>query len=321
MWYSLETIVSWAKRKWFVYPGSDIYGGLANAWDYGPYGSLLRKNIADQWWNFLVQEKANIMWIEWALLMHPKVWEASGHVAGFNDPLIDDKKTWERFRADKIIEDVIDSEKLTLEKIKEIIDVEWLTADAWTNEQQYKFITTFVKKNPNTKKDADWTDVRKFSLMLSTKLWVIETDSSKVWLRPETAQAMFVNFKNVTDTTRAKLPFGLAQYGKAFRNEITPGNFLFRTREFEQMELQMFVAPDDSERQFSECLAWSKEFWIERLWLDEEKIRNRAWSYHRTKIYTLCGRIEYGVISYCLYSYVGCLWRRKIYWWEMKWSY
>jgi len=283
MTFNLETIVSRAKRRGFVYPWSDIYGGLANAWDLGPYGSLLRKNIADQWIKYFVQEQENIMLIDGALLMHPKVWEASGHVSGFNDPLIDDKKTGERFRADKLIEDDIGhklqtlSEDEVLKNIQKDVDknISSIVADSWTNDQQYIYITGYKLKNPNNKKDAEWTNIRKFSLMLATKLWVIEDDSAKVWLRPETAQAMFVNFKNVIDTTRARLPFGLAQIGKAFRNEITPGNFLFRTREFEQMEIQMFVKPEESEEQFTKFIEQAGYFWKEIIGLKEENMRTR----------------------------------------------
>lgn len=283
MTFSLDNIVAWAKRRGFVYPGSDIYGWLANAWDLGPYGSLLRKNIYDQWIKYFVQEQENIMLIDWALLMHPKVWEASGHVAGFNDPLIDDKKTWERFRADKLIEDDIaknlekSNETDILKKIQTDIDanISSIVADSRTNDQQYKYITWYKLKNPTSKKDADWTEIRKFSLMLATQLGVIENDSAKVRLRPETAQAMFVNFKNVIDTTRARLPFGLAQIWKAFRNEITPGNFLFRTREFEQMEIQMFVKPEESQEQFTKFVEQAWFFWKEIIWLKNENIRTR----------------------------------------------
>ncbi len=281
MTHKLETIVSWCKRRGIVYPGSDIYGGLANSWDYGPYGSLLRKNIYDQWWKFFVQEQPNIMGIDGAILMNPKVWEASGHVGGFYDPLIDDKKTGERFRADKIIEDHIEakrkdhSEDEILAHIKKQYGVDNVVPDSWELTTQHQYIIEENIKNPNSKKDADWTDVRTFSLMLSTKLGVIEDDSAKVWMRPETAQAMFVNFKNVIDTTRARLPFGLAQIGKAFRNEITPGNFLFRTREFEQMEIQMFLRAEDAAHWYKKFEKMSWEFWTQRVGLNKDNLRNR----------------------------------------------
>ena len=286
--FPLETIVSRAKRRGFVYPWSDIYGWLANAWDLWPYGTQLRKNILDAWRQFFVQEQPNIVGIDGALLMHPRVWEASGHVWGFNDPLIDDKNTGERFRADKIIEDYFESLRKSeskddnglLEQFRDTYQINNLVPDSRSLETQHTFIVWENIKNPNNKKkDADWTEVRTFSLMLATQLWVIEDDSSKVWLRPETAQAMFVNFRNVIDTTRLRLPFGLAQVGKAFRNEITPWNFLFRTREFEQMEIQMFLTPELSDTWFARFQEMSREFWTQRLGFRKENLRNRdhAW--------------------------------------------
>lgn len=286
--YPLETIVSRAKRRGFVYAWSDIYGWLANAWDLGPYGAQLRKNILDARRQFFVQEQPNIVWIDGAILMHPKVWEASGHVGGFNDPLIDDKNTGERFRADKLIEDAFEyvrksewkNDDEILADYKDTYTIPNLIPDSRPLETQHAFIVGEKIKNPNNKKkDADWTDVRTFSLMLATQLWVLEDDTSKVWLRPETAQAMFVNFRNVVDTTRLRLPFGLAQVGKAFRNEITPGNFLFRTREFEQMEIQMFLTPELSNTWFSKFQEMSREFWTERLGFNKDNLRNRdhAW--------------------------------------------
>lgn len=281
--FPLETIVARAKRRGFVYPGSDIYGWLANAWDYGPYGSQLRKNILDAWWQFFVQEQPNIVGIDGAILMHPKVWEASGHVGGFNDPLIDDKNTGERFRADKLIEDNFEfrrSQGATDEELETFAkDLVWapnLVPDSWSMEMQYDYFIKADIRNPSNRKiKADWTNVRTFSLMLSTKLGVIEDESSKIWMRPETAQAMFVNFRNVTDTTRLRLPFGLAQVGKAFRNEITPGNFLFRTREFEQMEIQMFLTPELSDEWYGKFETMSWEFWSERIGIKKDNLRNR----------------------------------------------
>lgn len=281
--FPLETIVARAKRRGFVYPGSDIYWGLANAWDYGPYWAQLRKNILDAWWQFFVQEQPNIVGIDGAILMHPKVWEASGHVGWFNDPLIDDKNTGERFRADKLIEDNFEyrrTEGATDSELEKFAaDLVWapnLVPDSWPLEMQYKYFIEADIRNPSNRKiKADWTDVRTFSLMLATKLWVLEDDSSKVWLRPETAQAMFVNFRNVTDTTRLRLPFGLAQVWKAFRNEITPWNFLFRTREFEQMEIQMFLTPELSDEWYSKFETMSWEFRQERIWIKKDNLRNR----------------------------------------------
>lgn len=390
--FPLETIVARAKRRWFVYPWSDIYGGLANAWDYGPYGSQLKKNIEDLRRKTFVEERADMIGMDSQILMHPKVREASGHVAGFNDPLIDDKKTGERFRADKIIEERIEiliiekwigkdisglnankakieeeKAKLTestnlylkkikedkkenddsmvetlteslrnaktpeeqnayleiyntsrsniekiadqaqieffdmyrdyfikLAKIEEEIDREirsiitklglvylWinnLVPESWTLEQMKAFIVKEIPNNPNTQKPADRTDVRKFAMMFYTYQGVIHNEDNKIRMRPETAQGIFVNFKNVLDTTRMRIPFGIAQVGKAFRNEITPGNFLYRVREFEQMEIEYFVENDkekawaafDSRKQ--ECMKRR----VELMQLRDENVRFRA---------------------------------------------
>lgn len=336
---SLENIVAWSKRKWFVYPGSLIYGWLANSWDYWPYWTLLRKNIVDIIFKKFVQERDDIVYLDAALLMHPKVWEASGHVWGFNDPLIDDKKTWERFRADKLIEDYFEEEwNNLLRKWKEFCRVKWaydweninynkenlddrffvneflysiwienkikysedgdldwtdvteklkeayfceklkvknLVPDSWTMEELYDFFIEHGIKNPRTKQVWDWTKVRKFSLMLSTNLWVVEDETSKVWLRPETAQWVYVNFKNIVDTTRMKVPFGAIQIWKAFRNEITPWNFIFRTREFEQAELQYFVEPWTSEQYFKEFEKLYWDFWLNDIWIKKDNLRQR----------------------------------------------
>lgn len=279
MTYKLETIVAWAKRKWFVYPGSDIYGGLANSWDYGPYGSLVRKNIIDIIIKKFVQERDDIVLLDAALLMHPKVWEASGHVWGFNDPLIDDKNTWERFRADKLIEDYFEEikkkENIDDEALLKKLGVKNLVPDSWTMEELYDFFVKHTIKNPRTQQVWNWTKVRKFSLMLSTNLWVIEDETSKVRLRPETAQWVYVNFKNIVDTTRMKVPFGAIQIWKAFRNEITPWNFIFRTREFEQAELQYFVEPGTSDKYFEEFEKLYWDFWLNDIWIKKENIRQR----------------------------------------------
>ncbi len=412
----LETIVAWAKRKWFVYPGSDIYGWLQNSRDYGPYGALLRKNIYDLIIKTFVQQRNDILFMDAALLMNPKVWEASGHVDTFNDPLIDDKKTWERFRADKIIEDFFEEQRnemikklkwkavyLVIEKsllpwkyqelwsfweleIRETDKERWdltkvfvskekeddfvkfiqenmkknkiwnrYTDSCWTSnkviysdwkvfdvstakwckeskkrwinlwipaeqvdfdldakdmlsidtkhyieanilkktqkevssnipnlipdsrptELMHKFIINFLPRNPNTKKDADWTEVRKFSLMLWTELGVIEWEGNKVRMRPETAQWIYVNFKNLRDTTRMRIPFGAIQIGKAFRNEITPGNFIFRTREFEQAEMQYFVEPGTSDKFFKMFEDLYQDFRVNKLWIKAENLRKR----------------------------------------------
>lgn len=262
--FPLETIVARAKRRGFVYPGSDIYGWLANARDYGPYGSQLKKNIADLRWKTFIQEREDMIWLDSQILMHPKTWEASGHVAWFNDPLIDDKNTGERFRADKLIEEKIEEKRKWWNEgtILEIYAVNNLIPESWTFDQMKAFIVNEIPNNPNTKKKADRTDVRKFSMMFYTYQGVLHTDENKIWMRPETAQGIFVNFKNVIDTTRMRVPFGIGQIGKAFRNEITPGNFLYRTREFEQMEIEYFVENDPEKA--NQAFAWRRELSMHR---------------------------------------------------------
>ncbi len=279
--YNLETVVSWAKRKWFVYPGSDIYGWLANAWDLGPYGTMLRKNILDSWYQTFTQRRSDIIPLDAAILMNVKTWEASGHLSNFSDPLVDDKNTGERFRVDKIIEDVIEkfrknkSEEEIINQLKEEFWVDNTVPESWTFEQMKAFIEKYVSKNPNNWKEANWTDIRKFNLMFKTFQWVTEDNTATIYLRPETAQGIFVNFKNILDTMRVKIPFGISQVGKSFRNEITPWNFLFRVREFEQMEIEYFVEPEKDafyfERWKEDCWAW----WTETLWINKEKLRFR----------------------------------------------
>lgn len=278
--YTLETIVSWAKRKWFVYPGSDIYGGLANAWDYGPYGVQLKKNIQDLRWKTFVQQRPDMVGLDAQILMHPRVRETSGHVDNFDDPLIDDKITGERFRADKIIEDVIEREKFTVEALTEKYWVKNLIPESRTFDQMRTFIVNEIPHNPNSKKEqkAERTEVRKFQMMFYTYQGVVhDADDAKIWMRPETAQGIFVNFRNVLDTTRMKVPFGIAQVGKAFRNEITPGNFLYRTREFEQMEIEYFVE-DDKEKAMEAFTNWkeaSLDRWTNKMKLNPEKVKFR----------------------------------------------
>ena len=252
--FPLETIVAWAKRKWFVYPNSEIYGWLANMRDYGPYWSQLRKNIYDLRRKHFVQERDDMVGLDTTILAHPTTRQASGHLAGFSDALIDDKKTGQRFRADKIIEESISAkaerfggEDSVLEYVKERYWFENLSPEAWGNEGMHAFIIWEKLKNPTNGKDADWTEVRQFNLMLNTHLWPIADDANKVYLRPETCQSLFTDFRNVLDTTRMRIPFWLAQVGKAFRNEITPGQFMYRTREFEQMEIEYFVPADADE--------------------------------------------------------------------------
>lgn len=246
MWFSLETIVSRAKRRGFVYPNSEIYGWLANARDFGPYWSLLKKNIAELWTKHFTQERDDILFMDTAIIAHPTTWKASWHLASFADALIDDKKTGQRFRADKIIEDYFEKNRewMNDEDLAKKLWVKNLSPESRGNEGMREFIVKYIPKNPESKQVAEWTECRNFNLMLDTHLGPVANDSSKVYMRPETCQSLFTDFKAILDTTRARIPFGLAQIGKAFRNEITPGQFLYRTREFEQMEIEYFVEND-----------------------------------------------------------------------------
>lgn len=252
----LSKIVSLCKRRGFIFQGSEIYGGLANTWDYGPLGAELKRNVKDIWWRKMVHERDDVVGLDAAILMHPRVWEASGHVAGFNDALVDCKQCKSRFRADHLIEDSLDMhvEGKSLEEMNEIIHGSEI-------------------KCP-TCGSVNWTDARVFNLMFKTHQGVTEDSSSLVYLRPETAQGIFVNFKNVLDSCRMKLPFGIAQIGKSFRNEITPGNFTFRTREFEQMEMQFFVKPGEDEKWFNYWRQFMVDFFVD-LGVDREKLRLR----------------------------------------------
>ncbi len=240
---NMQDIVNLAKNRWFVYAGSEIYWGLANAWDYGPYGSLLKENIKNLWLKEFVQKKTNMVSLDAAILMNPQTWVASGHVWGFSDPLIDDKKTNQRFRADKLLEDLIENLDDAENYLKEKYWVNNLVPESWSLEIQTKVMRDENVLNPETGEPWDWTEAKQFNLMFRTSQWVTDDSSSTIYLRPETAQGIFVDFPNILRTSRKKIPFGVAQVGKAFRNEITPGNFIFRTREFEQMEIEYFVEP------------------------------------------------------------------------------
>ena len=257
----METIVRLCKSRGYVYPGSEIYGGLANTWDYGPLGVELKNNVKEAWRKKFIQENKNIVGLDAAILMNPETWVASGHVSGFSDPLLDCKECKTRHRADKLIE------SYAHEKGEDIV------ADGWTDEQMLKYINEHKIVCPKCGK-LNYTDIRKFNLMFKTFQGVTEDSTSTVYLRPETAQGIFVDFKNVMRTTRKKIPMGIAQIGKAFRNEITPGNFTFRTREFEQMELEFFCKPGTD----IEWWKYWKEFcknWLLELGMKEENIRLR----------------------------------------------
>lgn len=224
-----ETIVAHAKNSGFVYQGSEIYGGLSNTWDFGPLGVELKENIKKAWWKKFIQESPYNVGIQSAILMNPKVWVASGHVGGFSDPLMDCKQCKTRHRADKLIEDHSNNA---------------VNPGGWSNEELLNYIKEHNIACPNCGAH-DFTDIRQFNLMFKTFQGVLEDAKNTIYLRPETAQGMFVNFKNVQRTMRRKLPFGIGQIGKSFRNEITPGQFIFRTREFEQMELEFFTRPGE----------------------------------------------------------------------------
>ena len=263
MEYSMEKIIALAKSRGFVYPGSEIYGGLANTWDYGNLGVELKNNVKKAWWQKFVQESPYNVGVDCAILMNPQTWIASGHLAGFSDPLMDCKECRERFRADKVIEDYAHDNKIDLEG----------SVDAWTNEQMKAYVDEHKIACPSCGKH-NWTDIRQFNLMFKTFQGVTEDAKNTVYLRPETAQGIFVNFKNVQRTSRKKVPFGIAQVGKSFRNEITPGNFTFRTREFEQMELEFFCKPDTDLEWFAYWKAYCIN-WLKTLGMKDEQMRAR----------------------------------------------
>lgn len=258
---TMEKLVALCKSRGFVYPGSEIYGGLANAWDYGPLGVELKNNVKKAWMKKFVQESKYNVGLDAAILMNPKTWIASGHVGGFSDPLIDCKNCKTRHRADKLIED------WAHENNKDMV------ADGMTDEEMINFIKENNIVCPKCG-EHNFTPIRKFNLMYKTYQGVTEDSSSEIYLRPETAQGIFVNFKNVLRTTRRKLPMGIGQVGKSFRNEITPGNFIFRIREFEQMELEFFCKPGTDMEWFEYWRAFCKN-WLLNLGMKEEKIRLR----------------------------------------------
>ncbi len=260
---SMDKIVALAKSRGFVYPGSEIYGGLANTWDYGNLGVELKNNVKKAWWQKFVQENPYNVGVDCAILMNPQTWVASGHLGSFSDPLMDCKACHERFRADKIIEDFAAENGIKLES----------SVDGWSHEQMEKFINDNNVPCPSCGKH-DFTSIREFNLMFKTFQGVTEDAKSVVYLRPETAQGIFVNFKNVQRTSRKKVPFGICQIGKSFRNEITPGNFTFRTREFEQMELEFFCKPGTQTEWFE---YWRKTCyeWLLSLGIKKENLRLR----------------------------------------------
>jgi len=246
----MDKIVSLCKRRGFVFPGSEIYGGLANSWDYGPAGVELKNNIKQLWWKRFVHMRDDIVGVDAALIMNPKVWQASGHVATFNDPLVEDKKTHERFRLDHLLE-------------QNGVNVFGMAFQ--------QMVVKVKEMNLKSPKGNELTEPKQFNMMFKTNLGPVESEDSVVYLRPETAQGMFVNFKNVVDTARKTIPFGVAQIGHAFRNEITPGNFIFRTREFELMEIEFFVHPSEADKWFEYWLEQQKE-WLKEIGIFDEAV-------------------------------------------------
>ena len=260
---TLDKIVALAKSRGFVYPGSEIYGGLANTWDYGNLGVELKNNVKKAWWQKFIQENPYNVGVDCAILMNPQTWVASGHLGNFSDPLMDCKECKSRHRADKLIEDFALEKGITLES----------SVDGWSHEEMQKYIADNNIACPNCGKH-NFTDIREFNLMFKTFQGVTEDSSATIYLRPETAQGIFVNFKNVQRTSRKKIPFGIGQVGKSFRNEITPGNFTFRTREFEQMELEFFCKPGTDMEWFEYWRKFCYE-WLLKLGLKEEHLRLR----------------------------------------------
>ena len=263
MEYSMEKIIALAKSRGFVYPGSEIYGGLANTWDYGNLGVELKNNVKAAWWQKFIKESPYNVGVDCAILMNPQIWIASGHLGSFSDPLMDCKECHERFRADKIIEDYMQENGITIEG----------SVDAWSNDEMKNYIDEHDIVCPTCGKH-NFTDIRQFNLMFKTFQGVTEDAKNVVYLRPETAQGIFVNFKNVQRTSRKKVPFGIGQIGKSFRNEITPGNFTFRTREFEQMELEFFCKPGSDLEWFDYWRGFCRD-WLKALGIKEEQMRLR----------------------------------------------
>ena len=260
---TMDKIVALCKNRGFIFPGSEIYGGLANTWDYGPLGVELKNNVKKAWWKKFIQENKYNVGLDAAILMNPQTWVASGHLAGFSDPMMDCRECHERFRADKLIEDWCAENGYTLER----------PIDAFSQAELKEFVEEHNIPCPTCKKH-NFTDIRQFNLMFKTFQGVTEDSKNTVYLRPETAQGIFTNFVNVQRTTRKKMPFGIGQIGKSFRNEITPGNFIFRVREFEQMELEFFCKPGTDLEWFNYWRGFCHQ-WLLAVGLKDENIRLR----------------------------------------------
>ena len=279
----LEVLTSLSKQRGFVFQSSEIYGGLGSTWDYGPLGVELKRNIKNLWWQNIVTSRENVVGMDAAILMHPKVWEASGHVENFHDPLVDNKISKKRYRLDHLLEEqseeVLNSiiEKLNIDKTLDFeLSIQAIVSTLLNKESDSgQLIIDCGVIDSYTKEVGDWTNIRQFNLMFKTHVGPVSDSSSVAYLRPETAQGIFVNYLNAQTTSRQKIPFGIAQVGKAFRNEITTGNFIFRTREFEQMEMEFFCKPDETSKWLE---YWSNERmkWFESLGINKDKLRLRA---------------------------------------------
>lgn len=300
----MDEIIALAKRRGFIFPGSDLYGGLANTYDYGPVGSELLRNIKNLWWDFFVHRESNIVGLDASLISHSKVWEASGHTSGFSDVLIDCKECKHRIRADHLIEDYLEEHEQTLDELSKVFDL--LSDDTDLSREriqsailqkkvegltllEIETIITHLKLScPNCKK-ANWTMPRKFNLLFPVHLGIVMGDQNVAYLRGETAQGMFVNFENIVNSTRVKLPFGIAQLGKSFRNEVTLGNSVFRTIEFEQGEIEYFFNPEktDWEAVFSEWKERMWEFVTKKLGVREEHLRFRVHTDEERSFYSM----------------------------------
>ncbi len=297
----IDILTSLSKRRGFVFQSSEIYGGLASTWDYGPLGVELKRNIKNLWWKSVVSSHDNVVGMDSAILMHPKVWEASGHVENFHDPLIDNKETKKRYRVDHLIQQqeqsVIDAlfNKFDL-KIKENFsesDLQIVISNLLDNHSSGQIMEECGVIDPNSGQVGSWTNLRQFNLMFKTHMGPIKESGSEIYMRPETAQGIFVNFLNAQSTARQKIPFGIAQIGKAFRNEITTGNFIFRTREFEQMEMEFFCDPNDTKKWLE---YWSNKRleWFSNLGIKNSNLRLRPHGKDELAHYSsACYDVEY----------------------------
>ena len=297
----LEILTSLSKQRGFIFQSSEIYGGLGSTWDYGPLGVELKRNVKNLWWHHMITSRNNVVGMDAAILMHPKVWEASGHVENFHDPLVDNKISKKRYRLDHLLEDQSEdviSNLLNKLNIKEGEDLESTIQSIVSQlledeESSGSIIIECGVIDSHTKEVGDWTNVRQFNLMFKTHIGPVSDSSSIAYLRPETAQGIFVNYLNVQSTSRQKLPFGIAQIGKAFRNEITTGNFIFRTREFEQMEMEFFCHPDETGKWLN---YWKEERlnWFKSLGINSDKLRLRAHGEDEMAHYSsACYDVEY----------------------------